>query len=167
MPQARFEKGGLPGLILFTPFFAQDERGYFVKSFERGLFEEAGIPFALDETFETYSRRGVLRGLHYQHGAPQAKLIRVLSGRIFDVAADIRQSSPTFGQWAGTVLESRNPRGIFIPPGFAHGFLVLSRTALVGYQCGGAFLPEADTGIRWDDPDIAVKWPIEAVGEII
>ena len=166
MRQACIEEGSLPGLMLYTPFFAKDERGHFVKSFERAWLERAGLSVTLDETFETLSRRGVLRGLHYQHSKPQGKIIRALSGRIFDVAVDIRQGSPTFGQWAGYVLESRRPRCFWIPPGFAHGFLVLSRTALVGYQCCGPYVPEADTGIRWDDPDIAVQWPLETVERV-
>ncbi|WRS26215.1 dTDP-4-dehydrorhamnose 3,5-epimerase [Oscillospiraceae bacterium MB08-C2-2] len=167
MPPISFEKGRLPGVYLITAFFSEDERGYFQKGFERRIFAQSGAAMVLSETFETFSRHGVVRGLHFQHRAPQAKLVRVLQGRIFDVAVDIRKSSPTFGQWEGYELSYDNRLSLYIPPGFAHGFLVLSQKALVGYQCAGDFLPEADTGIRWDDPELGIEWPLEQVEQVI
>lgn len=157
----------LKGLQLITARFSEDQRGYFCKGFEKNAFQAAGITMTVDESFETWSRHGVLRGLHFQHRVPQAKLVRPLSGSIYDVAVDIRRDSPTFGEWEGFVLSDENHRALYLPAGFAHGFLVLSDSALVSYQCESAFIPEEDTGLRWDDPDIGVQWPLEQVNAFI
>lgn len=164
MPKLQFIPTGLQGLYRIVPFFHEDARGTFVKSFVRDGFNAAGIPFTVDECFETISSKGVLRGMHFQTKAPQGKLVRVLSGRIFDVAVDLRAKSPTFGQWEGIYLDSVEHNAVYLPPGFAHGFLVVSSSAHVGYICSGAYLPEYDTGIPWNDPDVGIDWPLHLVG---
>ncbi len=154
-----FSAGRLPGVVKIEPLMRADGRGYFLKSFERSLFQEGGIDFDVCECFETYSRKGVLRGLHIQSGQPQAKLVRAVHGKIFDVAVDLRRHSPTLGQWEGFVLDSKRNCALYIPAGFAHGFLTLSEFALVSYMCDAPYIADEDGGIIWNDTDIAVKWP--------
>lgn len=144
------------------PFYMEDERGYFMKNYEKEIFHQAGIETDIYEQFETHSKKGVIRGLHYQSVQPQSKLVRVIYGEIFDVAVDIRKGSPTFKQWRGIQLSGKNREQFFISPGFAHGFLVLSDEALVSYTCSGKYLKEFDTGIFWNDPDIGIDWPIKS-----
>lgn len=167
MPRLAFFPARIKGLCLIKPFFAQDERGYFLKSFERDAFLAHGIDMDIQESFETWSHKGVLRGMHFQRKAPQGKLIRALKGRIFDVAADLRQGSDTFGQWEGFMLDDEERCSLYIPPGFAHGFLVVSETAQVSYQCAGAYLEQEDTGIIWNDPDISIQWPLHMVDSLV
>ena len=140
----------LEGLQKVTPFYAEDLRGYFLKIYEKG------------ESFVTFSKRHVLRGLHIQRPNPQAKLVTVLYGEIFDVGVDLRQGSPTYGQWEGLVLSHENRQGLYLPEGFAHGFLVRSDFALVSYLCSGEYDPKGDGGIRWDDVDVSVDWGLPA-----
>ena len=162
-----FEGSNLPGLKIISPFYAEDHRGYFLKSFEKEIFSQNGIEYDIFEDFESFSIRGVIRGLHFQTNRPQAKLVRAIAGEIYDVAVDLRQDSATFGQWEGFILSDKNKKTILIPQGFAHGFLVLSETALVSYKCAGKFSRETDSGIVWNDRDLDIQWPIEGNMKVI
>ncbi|MEL7609235.1 MAG: dTDP-4-dehydrorhamnose 3,5-epimerase [Bacillota bacterium] len=162
-----FLPGRLAGVCSVLPFYAGDCRGYFLKGYERDEFLKAGIDLWVQESFETFSANGVLRGLHFQRKAPQAKLVRVLQGTVFDVAVDLRRDSATFGQWEGYFLDDREHRALYIPPGFAHGFLVVSESARVNYQCAGAYRADSDAGIVWNDPEVGVAWPLHLVKEVI
>lgn len=167
MQPLSFKMIDLGELAVITPFYCEDSRGYFLKNFEQNIFRAHNIHMEISEAFESWSTRGVLRGMHFQSKRPQAKLVRAIVGKIFDVAVDIRQNSATAGQWRGTFLSQENRQALYIPPGFAHGFLTVSEEALVSYQCSGEFLKEYDTGIRWDDPDINISWPLEQVDDLI
>ena len=151
----------IPEIKLFKPTIHRDGRGLFVESFRQDLFNQAtGTNHAFIQDNHSRSSKGVLRGLHYQlppHA--QGKLVRVISGAVFDVAVDIRRSSPTFGQWVGAELSAENHRQLWIPPGFAHGFVVLSDTADLVYKTTAYYAPESDRGLLWSDPDIAIAWP--------
>lgn len=149
----------LPGVKLIEPKVFGDDRGFFLESWNAAAFAAAGL--ALDFVQDNHSRsaRGVLRGLHYQWGSPQGKLVRVTSGAVFDVAVDIRRSSPHFGRWVGYELSDANKRMLWVPPGFAHGFLVLSDSADFLYKCTTLYDAPNDRGIRWDDPAIGIAWP--------
>lgn len=152
-------QGGLDGLLIVEPPVFEDSRGFFMETHHAEKYRAAGIPADLVQDNLSFSRRGVLRGLHYQEHHPQGKLVFVIEGTIFDVAVDIRPDSPTFGRWEGQVLSSRNRLQFYLPPGFAHGFVVLSDAALVMYKCTDFYCPEDDRGIRWDDPRLAIEWP--------
>jgi len=152
----------VPGVIVIEPRIFGDARGYFYESFHAGRFREAGIEAHFVQTNVSRSGRGVLRGLHYQWPQAQGKLVSVLEGEVYDVAVDIRLGSPTFGRWEGIVLSASNHRHLWIPEGFAHGFCVLSDTALFTYQCTAQYEPTADASIRWNDADIGVDWPMSA-----
>ncbi len=150
----------IPGVFILEPKVFGDARGFFIETFSVKRYEEAGIvgPFVQDNV--SFSQRGVLRGLHFQNPNGQGKLVEVLIGEVFDVAVDIRKGSPTFGKWAGAVLSADNHRQFFIPTGFAHGFCVLSETALFHYKCTDYYSPANEGGLLWNDPDIGIKWPI-------
>ena len=157
-------KTELPGVLILEPRVFGDERGYFFESFnEREFFEKTGIDVKFVQDNESKSRYGVLRGLHFQK-APyeQAKLVRVVKGRVLDVAVDIRKGSPTFGRYTAVELTGDNHRQCFIPRGFAHGFCVLSDEAVFQYKCDEFYHPEAENAIAWNDPDIAIEWPLPA-----
>ena len=148
-------------VLLLEPKLFGDERGFFVEPYNRRSFREAtGLELEFVQDNQSRSKRGVLRGLHYQIRQPQGKLIRVLAGRIFDVAVDLRRHSPSFGQWVGLELDAQSVRMLWIPPGFAHGFCVLSETADVEYKCSDVYDAEGQLSILWNDPEIGVKWPI-------
>ena len=166
MREFTFRPGRLKGLCLILPFYTQDDRGYFLKRFERDIFLSKGVDMQVQEIFETGSEKGVLRGLHFQTKAPQAKLISCLEGRVFDVAVDLRRGSRTFGQWEGFYLSDEEHNSLYIPPGFAHGFLVMSQRARVSYQCDGPYLAEEDTGIIWNDADVNIDWPLDLTDEV-
>ncbi len=166
MRRFTFRPARLKGLCLILPFYTEDDRGYFVKRFERGIFRWEGIDMQVQESFETLSEKGVLRGLHFQTKAPQAKLISCLEGCVFDVAVDLRRGSQTFGQWEGFYLNDEEHNSLYIPAGFAHGFLVISERARVSYQCDGQYLAEADTGIIWNDADVSIDWPLDLTDEV-
>lgn len=151
----------LEGLVLVVPDTYTDARGYFMETWHQRRYAEHGINWSFVQDNLSFSRRGVLRGLHFQNPTPQGKLISILQGEVFDVAVDIRRSSPTFKQWQGFILSSENKHQLFIPPGFAHGFLVLSETALCSYKCTDFYSKTDELTIRWNDPDIGIKWPIE------
>lgn len=149
----------LPGVMLIEPRVFGDARGFFLESWNAAGFAAAGLDLAFVQDNHSRSARGVLRGLHYQLQQPQGKLVRVAQGAVFDVAVDIRRTSPHFGRWVGVELSAENHRMLYIPPGFAHGFLVLSETADFLYKCTSLYHPASDRGIRWDDPAIGIAWP--------
>jgi dTDP-4-dehydrorhamnose 3,5-epimerase len=153
---------GLPGCLVLEPRVFGDERGFFYESFNRDRLAEHGLRADFAQGNVSSSRRGVLRGLHYQWPKPQGKYVTVLQGEVWDVAADIRPGSPTFGRWTAVVLNADNRRHFWIPPGFAHGFAVLSETALFSYLCTETYDAGADAAIRWDDPGLAIDWPLSA-----
>lgn len=155
----KVSKTELPGVLLLEPRVFRDARGFFFESWNQERYEMAGIdvPFVQDNV--SYSARGVLRGLHYQQPGAQAKLVGTLTGAIFDVAVDVRRDSPTYGRWEGFELNADARRQVFIPPGFAHGFKVLSESALVSYKVSGAYRPECEVSLAWDDPDLGIDWP--------
>ncbi|MBN1104278.1 MAG: dTDP-4-dehydrorhamnose 3,5-epimerase [Deltaproteobacteria bacterium] len=149
----------LPDIVVIEPQVFQDGRGFFTEMYHREKFVKGGIADTFVQDNRSRSCRGTLRGLHYQIRKPQAKLVWVLQGEIFDVAVDIRRNSPTFGRWASIVLSDREKKGVYIPPEFAHGFYVLSEEAEVFYKCSDLYAPGFDRGIRWDDPDLSIPWP--------
>lgn len=149
----------IPEVILFEPKVFGDDRGFFYESFNRARFEEAvGYPVDFVQDNHSKSRQGVLRGLHYQIQQAQGKLVRVAQGEVFDVAVDIRRSSPTFGQWVGAILSAENKHQLWVPKGFAHGFVVLSETAEFLYKTSDYYAPAHERCIVWDDPDLAIDW---------
>ena len=151
----------LPGVLLFEPTRYGDERGFFIETWNHQRYAEAGLNEQFVQSNASRSRRGVLRGLHFQNPGPQGKLVYVLDGSVFDVAVDIRPSSPNFGQWVGETLSAKNCKQLYIPPGFAHGFCVTSDTALFCYLCTTLYDAEADSALRWDDADIGIAWPLQ------
>ncbi len=153
----------LPGVILFEPRVFGDDRGYFFESFRLDVFEQHAGPHVFVQDNESFSRHGVLRGLHFQKPPfTQGKLVRVILGTVLDVAVDIRRGSPTFGRHVAEVLSAENHRSMWIPPGFAHGFAVLSDSALFSYKCDAFYAPGHDAGIAWNDPLLAIDWKIAA-----
>lgn len=151
----------LPGLVLLTPRVFEDDRGFFLESWKASTFKALGIPTEFKQDNHSFSVRHTLRGLHYQMApAAQGKLVRCVMGEIWDVAVDIRPESPTFGQWEGVVLNDANRNSLYLPPGFAHGFLVLSESAHVLYKATEEYEPSLDRGVRWDDPALAIAWPL-------
>jgi dTDP-4-dehydrorhamnose 3,5-epimerase len=156
-----FTKLAIPGVIKVEPKIFGDERGFFLEAFKASEFKAAGLDIKIVQSNHSRSVKNVLRGLHYQD-APhqQGKLIRCVSGKIFDVAVDIRKSSPTFGQWVGEYLCDDTKNLLYIPEGCAHGFCVVSESAEIIYYCTDEYAPECDRGIRWNDPTIGIKWPI-------
>ncbi len=158
-----FEHTSLPGVLLLRPRVFGDQRGFFLESWNERTFEAAGLA-GLHFVQDNHSRsaRHVLRGLHYQLQQPHGKLMRVVAGAVFDVAVDLRRSSPHFGEWFGTELSAENRLQMYVPPGFAHGFLVLSESADFLYKCTDYYSPGSDRSLRWDDPSIAIRWPLPA-----
>lgn len=148
----------LEGLKLITPFCREDKRGYFVKNFEKDIYKGWNLNTDIYEEFESYSIKGVIRGMHFQTKNPQVKMVRVLKGIIRDVVVDLRKESATFGQYEEVMLSEENHAVLWIPAGFAHGFEVLSEDAIMSYKCIGKFLPEFDTGICWNDKELAIDW---------
>ena len=152
---------GLDGVVIIEPKVYGDHRGFFKETWKAGSYGTHGLPAAFAQANVSRSVNGVLRGLHYQYRQPQGKLVSVMEGRIFDVAVDIRPGSRSFGQWAGAELSADNHRQMYIPEGFAHGFLVLSESALFHYLCTSEYAREYDAAVAWNDPDIGIKWPRE------
>ena len=158
----RAEETKLPGVTIIEPTVFGDERGYFFESFSQKRYNEilkSNYSFVQDNV--SFSRKGILRGLHIQHPHSQGKLVQVLQGEVFDVAVDVRIDSPTFGQYASVILSDKSRKQLMIPPGFAHGFLVLSEEALFNYKCTDYYHPDNETSIRWNDPQIAIDWPMK------
>jgi dTDP-4-dehydrorhamnose 3,5-epimerase len=154
----------IPDVMLIEPKVFGDARGFFFESFNQRAFNEAtGTDFQFVQDNHSRSARGVLRGLHYQIQQPQGKLVRVVSGSVFDVAVDLRRSSPTFGRWVGEVLSAENQRQLWVPPGFAHGFLVLSETADFLYKTTDYYAPAHERCLVWNDPKIGIEWPVAGI----
>ena len=162
-----FNETSIQGLTMISPFYMEDQRGYFSKIFEKDIWQKNGISLSPHEELLSCSKKGVIRALHFQKRFSQDKLVRVLSGSVYDVAVDLRKDSPTFGQWQGFYLSAENRQMLYIPKGFAHGFLAIEENTLFSYLCGDRYDPESDGGIRWDDPDIGVEWPLDLVGDVI
>lgn len=156
----KFEPTSLPEVIQVTPRVFADERGFFMETWQSQRFSAFGIDAEFVQDNFSHSTQGTLRGLHYQIQQAQGKLVRVVSGEVFDVAVDLRRSSASFGRWVGEILSAENKRQLWIPPGFGHGFLVLSDIAEFEYKCTDYYAPEFERAIRWDDPDIAIEWPL-------
>ena len=146
-------------LVVIEPKVFEDSRGYFFEAYNKNAFHELGLDYDFVQDNQSYSTKGVLRGLHFQKQFPQAKLVRVLEGEVFDVAVDLRKDSLTYGKWYGVRLSAENKKMFMIPRGFAHGFLVLSDTAVFSYKCDDFYHPNDEGGIMFDDPDIGVEWP--------
>jgi dTDP-4-dehydrorhamnose 3,5-epimerase len=158
-----FETTALGGVVIIVPKVFGDARGFLMETFKHSEFEAAGLPLTLVQENHSMSTAGTLRGLHYQrHPKAQGKLVRVIRGEIYDVAVDIRDGSPTYGQWIGVTLSDSNRKSIYIPPGFAHGFCVVSPEAEVIYKTTAEYAPDYEHGIRWDDPALAITWPVAA-----
>ncbi len=152
----------LPEVLLIEPKVFGDARGFFMETWSRSRYADAGIPVDFVQDNVSFSQRGVLRGLHFQNPDTQGKLVYVLRGAVFDVAVDIRVGSPHFGRWVGVSLSADNKCQLYIPPGFAHGFCVTSDEVLFAYKCTDSYNPAAEGTVRWDDPDIGIAWPVSA-----
>ena len=157
----------IPDLYIIEPKVFGDDRGYFMESYSQKDFTEAGLTMTFVQDNESKSRKGVLRGLHFQTKQTQGKLVRVTQGEVWDVAVDLRKGSPTYGQWEGVYLSAENKRQFYVPEGFAHGFVVTSEEAIFNYKCTDFYAPEYDSGLLWNDEDVAIKWPLEGLGEIL
>ena len=165
MSNFTFHPTEIPGVYLIDVKSYGDRRGYFMETYKESDFREAGLNYTFVQDNQSASRKGVLRGLHFQKQHPQAKLVRVLRGEVFDVAVDLRGGSATYGKWVGALLSGENHRQLMIPRGFAHGFVVVSESAEFAYKCDDFYHPEDEGGIMWNDPAIGIEWP--DVGEIL
>ncbi|HHV10268.1 MAG TPA: dTDP-4-dehydrorhamnose 3,5-epimerase [Clostridiales bacterium] len=161
-----FEKTEIKGVLLIKPFVAYDERGYFLKDYSAEVFRENGIEHELKEVFYTKSYKGVIRAIHFQREKQQAKLVRCVMGRVYDICVDLRKDSKTFGRWVGYELSEENKNQLLIPEGCGHGYLVLENS-IVSYKCDEKFYGEYDDGIIWSDKDINITWPLSEVEELI
>ena len=157
----------IDGVFTVEPTVFGDERGYFMETYNENDFKEEGIDLTFVQDNQSKSSKGVLRGLHFQYTQPQGKLVRVIKGEVFDVGVDLRADSETYGKWFGAILSDENKKQLYIPPKFAHGFLVLSDEAEFVYKCTEFYHGEDESGIKWDDEDIAIDWPLEGIDEII
>lgn len=155
----KVEKTNLDGLLILKPKVFNDERGFFLESFNKKRYEEVGIKLEFVQDNHSKSSKGVLRGLHFQKTKPQGKLVRVVKGKVFDVAVDLRKGSPTFGQWKSVILSDENKIQFWVPPGFAHGFLVLSDTADFEYKCTEYYDSDDEGSLLWNDPELNIPWP--------
>lgn len=160
-----FNKTDIEGVYIIEPKVFGDNRGYFMETYNKKDFDEAGLVYDFVQDNQSKSKKGVLRGLHFQLKHPQAKLVRVVSGEVFDVAVDLRKNSPTYGKYAGVLLSAENKKQFMIPRGFAHGFVVVSETAEFVYKCDEVYHPEDEGGIMYNDPSIGIEWP--DVGELL
>ena len=167
MGNFKFIETKIKDLYIIEPKVFGDSRGYFMESYNKKDFEEAGLSMTFVQDNESKSKNGVLRGLHFQTKKVQGKLVRVTKGEVFDVAVDLRKGSPTFGQWEGVCLSEENKRQFYVPEGFAHGFLVLSEEAVFNYKCTNIYSPEYDSGLLWNDKDVNIQWPLENIEEIL
>lgn len=167
MGKFTFTQTGIADLWVIEPTTFGDSRGYFMETYHADDFKKAGLGMVFVQDNQSSSQKGVLRGLHYQKQYPQGKLVRVISGEVFDVAVDLRQNSPTYRNWFGVVLSAENKKQFYIPPEFAHGFLVLSDTAEFAYKCTEFYHPEDEIGIIWNDPAIGIQWPLEGISQVL
>jgi dTDP-4-dehydrorhamnose 3,5-epimerase len=161
----KFTPTQIPDVVVIEPDVHSDDRGFFMEVWHERVFAEAGIEARFVQDNHSKSSGGVLRGLHYQVKQPQGKLVRTVVGEVFDVAVDLRKSSPTFGRWVGETLSAANKRSIWVPPGFAHGFFVTSESAEIFYRCTDYYAPQHERTVLWDDPDVAIEWPSTGPGQ--
>lgn len=167
MAEINVIKTKIDGLVIIEPSVFGDHRGYFMETYNEEEFHKAGLTMRFVQDNESKSCKGVLRGLHFQTKFSQGKLVRVTRGEVYDVAVDLRNGSPTYGQWAGVLLTEANKTMFYIPEGFAHGFLVVSDEAVFNYKCTNLYAPEYDGGIRWNDPEVGIEWPLETIDEVL
>ncbi len=166
MGKFKFIKTTIEDVYIIEPTVFGDERGYFMETYHSGEFKEAGLDFDFVQDNQSKSKKGVLRGLHFQYTRPQGKLVRVIKGEVFDVAVDLRKDSTTYGKWEGVILSEENKKQFYVPEGFAHGFLVLSDEAEFTYKCTDFYDSHDEGGIIWNDPDINIDWPLDGITEI-
>ncbi|MDP3444448.1 MAG: dTDP-4-dehydrorhamnose 3,5-epimerase [Ignavibacteria bacterium] len=166
MSKFKFTKTSIEGVYVIEPTVFGDERGYFMETYHAEEFKEAGLDFHFVQDNQSKSKKGVLRGLHFQYNNPQGKLVRAIKGEVFDVAIDLRKDSSTYGQWEGIILSEENKKQFYVPEGFAHGFLVLSDEAEFVYKCTEFYDGSDEGGILWNDPDIGIKWPLDDIEEV-
>ena len=150
----------LEGMLIVEPLVFKDGRGFFQETYHKEKYRDSGIPVEFVQDNLSFSHKGTLRGLHYQHPQGQAKLVQVLTGHVYDVAVDVRRGSESFGHWVGIHLSAENKRQVYVPEGFAHGFCVLSDTALFSYKCSDLYAPDCERGVLWNDPELAIDWPV-------
>jgi dTDP-4-dehydrorhamnose 3,5-epimerase len=167
MGKFKFTETSIRDLYIIEPQVFGDHRGYFLETLSKREFNDVGLNMGFVQDNESMSRKGVLRGLHFQTRHTQGKLVRVIKGEVFDVAVDLRKGSPTFGKWEGIVLSEKNKKQFYVPEGFAHGFLVLSDEAVFTYKCTDYYVPEYEDGLLWNDEEIGIKWPIQGIDELI
>jgi len=167
MSKFKFTETKVKDLYIIEPQVFGDNRGYFMETYNKKDFTEAGLNMEFVQDNESKSKKGVLRGLHFQTKHTQGKLVRVTSGEVFDVAVDLRKGSPSFGKWAGVILTQENKKQFYVPEGFAHGFLVLSDEAVFNYKCTDYYSPEYDSGILWNDEEVGIEWPLEGIDDIL
>ena len=167
MGNFKFIETKIKDLYIIEPKVFGDNRGYFMESYNRKDFVEAGLDMTFVQDNESKSKKGVLRGMHFQTKHTQGKLVRVTEGSVYDVAVDLRKGSPTFGQWEGILLTSENKKQFYVPEGFAHGFLVVSDEAVFNYKCTDYYAPEFDSGLLWNDPEVGIEWPLDEIKEIL
>ena len=167
MGKFNFIETGIKDLYIIEPTVFGDQRGYFLETYHGEEFNAAGLDMVFVQDNQSSSRKGVLRGLHFQHKYPQGKLVRVIKGEVYDVAVDLRKGSETYGKWCGVYLSEENKRQFYVPEGFAHGFLVTSEMAEFEYKCTDYYHPEDEGGILWNDSGIGIEWPRDKVGEIV
>jgi len=167
MGKFNFIKTEIDGVYIIETGVFSDNRGYFMETYNYDDFKAAGLDMVFVQDNQSSSRKGVLRGLHFQKTHPQGKLVRVIKGEVFDVAVDTRKNSKTFGKWAGVILSEENKKQFYIAEGFAHGFLVLSDEAEFCYKCNDFYHPEDEGGLAWNDPDVGIEWPLEGIEEVI
>lgn len=156
----QFQPQSIPEVVLITPKRHSDERGFFMETFRQNIFEQHCGPYTFVQDNHSHSQQGVLRGLHYQHLQPQGKLVRISQGAVFDVCVDLRKDSATFGQWLGLILSAENRQMLWVPPGFAHGFYVLSPNAVCEYKCTAYYSPNDQYTLNWNDATVAIAWPL-------
>jgi dTDP-4-dehydrorhamnose 3,5-epimerase len=168
MSKFKFTSSPISGILIIEPKVFSDQRGFFMEFFNRDFFAEAGFYEPIVQLNHSRSKKGVVRGLHYQiHPSPMGKLVKCVRGKIFDVGVDIRKGSPTFGKWYGEILSGENHKMLYFPPGFAHGFLALEDETEVIYACTGVYSAENERAILWNDPEIGIHWPLDQVEEVI
>jgi dTDP-4-dehydrorhamnose 3,5-epimerase len=167
MGKFKFIKTFIDGLFIIEPTVFGDERGFFMETYHAKEFNEAGINVTFVQDNHSKSKKGVLRGLHFQYNNPQGKLVRVIKGEVYDVAVDLRKGSSTYGKWEGVILSEENKKQFYVPEGFAHGFLVLSDDAEFTYKCTNFYDADDEGGILWNDPDVGIEWPINNIDGII
>ena len=167
MGNFNFTETGIEGMFVVEPAVYEDNRGYFMETFQEDDFKQAGYDLKFVQDNQSKSSKGVLRGLHLQLKYPQGKLVRVIKGEVFDVGVDLRADSPTYGKWFGAILSEENKKQLYVPPKFAHGFLVLSDEAEFLYKCTEFYHGEDESGIMWNDEDIDIDWPLDGIDEII